>query len=169
MDPNIRFNENTSLVPFIYHKHFYAYSEHMDDLFQEGYAALWKSCTNFDESRGLQFSTYACTAIYRRMYGYVKKVIQKHFFVLSLDGVIAEDGEGNEVYLKDVIPKEQDDSIRYAIQESLQHIPSKDQDIICRIMEGYTQEKIAEIMHVSQSYVSRCLQRFRKILLEELK
>lgn len=35
----------------------------MDDILQSGYEGLWKSCLNFDSTRGLEFSTYAVPMI----------------------------------------------------------------------------------------------------------
>jgi RNA polymerase sigma factor (sigma-70 family) len=51
--------------------HWQAYKFHQpefyEDLVQEGYVALWDAVNNFDESRGVKFSTYATKAIRNRM------------------------------------------------------------------------------------------------------
>jgi RNA polymerase sigma factor (sigma-70 family) len=169
MDPQALFDRNMSLVPFIYSKKFYEYTDHKEDLIQEGYMALWRSCLNFDELKGFKFSTYACTSIYRKMLEYTQLNIQKHSGVVSIDSVIAEDGEGNELYIKDTLSNNREDFNRYAIQEALLRVSERDRSIVCKLMEGYTQNQIAEMHNISQASVSRCLHKFRTILLEEYK
>lgn len=169
MDPNERFNENSSLVPFIYHKKFYKYEGHKEDLLQEGYAALWKCCIGFDEQKGSKFTTYACAAIYYAMLEYVKSCIKKHCMVVSLESVVSESEEGSELRFIDILSVEDTNPTKYAIQESLNRMSTKDRAMICMLMEGKTQNQIAETLSVSQAMVSRRLQKFKQILMEELK
>lgn len=169
MDPNERFNENSSLVPFMYHKKFYEHAGHEEDLLQEGYAALWKCCLGFDEQKGCKFTTYACAAIYRGMLEYVKSCIKKHCMTVSLESVVSESEEGSELRFIDIISVDDNNPTKYAIQESLNRMPKKDRAMICMIMEGKTQNQIAEILSVSQAMVSRRLKKFKQILMEELK
>jgi RNA polymerase sigma factor (sigma-70 family) len=168
MTPEQRFEENMCLVGFVYQRKFHEYSAYQEDLIQEGFLGLWKACLNFDESRGIQFSTYAYTAIERTMMAYIDKFILKHSSVVSLNSVIAEDSEGNQVYLCDSLGTEEDHSIKYAIQDSLSKMSQKDQSILYKLMDGLTQDCIAKACHTSQPTVSRCLAKFRKILSKEM-
>lgn len=168
MDPYVRFDENLSLVKFVYNRKFYFYSNHQEDLLQEGYMALWKSCQSFDENQGIQFCTYAYTSIYRSMLNYVQRTIHKHNSVISLNSVVSEDDEGNVLYLEDTLSENPDNLVKYAIQEALLKISGRDKSIIEKLLEGYTQDQISKHLAISQASVSRCLQKFKNILLEEL-
>ena len=56
---------NIGLVPFTYNK-FFRHScdpELMEDIIQIGYFGLINAVDNFDESRNVKFSAFACTAI----------------------------------------------------------------------------------------------------------
>ena len=52
-----------------------------EDLVQEGRIAVWRSILHFDPGRGYAFSTYAWTAIYRRMWAYVEMAEQSQDYV----------------------------------------------------------------------------------------
>ena len=56
---------NIGLVPFVYNKYFkYSCSpDLMEDIIQIGYFGLINAVDNFDESRNVKFSAFACTAI----------------------------------------------------------------------------------------------------------
>lgn len=57
----IRFRENIRLANHIASKFSEPYDPAVskDDIYQEAYLGLWRACIEFDESRGLKFSTYA--------------------------------------------------------------------------------------------------------------
>lgn len=168
MTPEQRFEEYTSLVAYIYRKRFYNYAAYQEDLIQEGFLGLWKACLNFNELKGVHFSTYAYTAIERTMLTYVMNFIAKHSVEISLNTVIAENNEGDQICISDSLGTEEDHSIKYAIQDSLHKMSPKEQTILHKLMEGLTQDTIAKICHVSQSSVCRCLAKFRKILSKEM-
>lgn len=168
MTPEQRFEENTRLVAFVYHHKFHDYSAYKEDIIQEGFLGLWKACMHFDDSRGTQFSTYAYKSIERTMLTYVAKFILKHSSVISLNAVIAENSEGDQILVSDLLAIEEDHSIKYAIQDSLSKMSKKEQSILQGLMKGLTQDRIAEICHTSQPTVCRCLAKFRKILSKEM-
>lgn len=172
MDPNKRFEENMSLVGFIFQKHFKnpEYAKHHDDLMQEGYIALWRSCCQFNESLGFQFSTYAGNAIRYAMQNYLKKENKVCDRLVSIDTVIAEDGEGSEICLIDtlfVMPE--DRSIENLVEFCISLMEEFDQHVVRVLLENHTQIETASICNTSQASVSRCLAKLRKIILEELK
>lgn len=163
-----RFEENSSLVGYIYHRNFSEYSTYQEDLFQEGYMGLWKACVTFDETKSVQFSTYACTCIKRTMLTYIQRFILKHTNNISFDSIVSEDGEGRQLYLSDVIGLDDDPTERCFVDDCIQKLPELKKTIIQKLIEGYTQDEVAELLHISQTSVCRCLNQFRKILLEEL-
>ena len=172
MTPEQRFEENMPLVGFVMQKHFKSQlgTPNHDDLMQEGFIALWRACQTFDETLGCQLSTYAVKAILYAMAGYLKRESRVQERVISMDTVIAEDGEGSEVCLIDtlfVLPE--DKSIENLIEFCIGLLKTVDQKIIRVLLDHHTQDETAKICNTSQTTVSRCLKRLRKILLEELK
>ena len=160
-----RFQKNCSLVGYVYQKEFAMYESYAADLIQEGNLALWKACKTYDESRGTTFSTFAYAVIRNAMRVYKTRVIEKHSGILSLDSPAGS--ENSEVTLKDILYAAEDNSAKYLIEVCLAKTPAKDQLILKRLMQGYTQEEIAHTYHMAQSTVSKCLNRFKKLLLEE--
>lgn len=172
MDPNKRFEENMPLVGFIFQKHFKSceHTQYHDDMMQEGYIALWRCCCQFNESLGFQFSTYAGNSIRHAMQSYLMKEAKATGKILSIDTVIAEDGEGGEICIVDtlfVLPE--DRSIENLVEFCLGLMGDLDRQVVRVLMEHHTQQETAEICNISQASVSRCLAKFRKIVLEELK
>ena len=172
MDSNKRFEENMSLVGFVLQKHFKSQlgTPNHDDLMQEGFIALWRACQTFNEKLGYQFSTYAAKAIFYAMNNYLTKESKVQERLVSMDTVIAEDGEGSEVCLIDtlfVLPE--DKSIESLIEFCIGLLTTVDQEIIRVLLDHHTQNETAKICNTSQSSVSRCLRRLRKMITEELK
>lgn len=158
------FTENLKLVTYAYHKEFQRYRSYQEDLIQEGYFALWRACLGFDETRGIEFSTYAYKSIKTSMLNYIVRFVEKYKNVVSFEESVPQ-AEGLS-YI-DLLPQEEDNSSKELIQETLMKVSRKDRYIIEQIMSGYTQESIAQKMGTSQSSISRCLQRFRNLLLQE--
>ena len=65
--------DNINLVYSVVNKMCYGlpYKIDMEDLIQEGYMGLIKAAINFDETAGIQFSTYAVTSIRRTVCRYI--------------------------------------------------------------------------------------------------
>lgn len=164
-----RFQSNKSFVPFVYHKWFNNYSSWQEDLFQEGYLALWKACCKFKEDNAMiKFSTYAINSVYFRLLNYCRKFIIKTSNVVSLDAFcVSETPEGDSLYLIDVISDEQDLDTKYLIENCMNQLSDREQKIILDIMAGYGQEEIAKRRHISQSFVSRRLIKFRHLIEKE--
>lgn len=172
MTPEQRFKENTALVGFISQKHFKCYmgTQRHEDIMQEGYLALWRSCCKFDENLGFQFSTYAGNSIRYAMQKFLRKENKAYEKTVSIDTVIAEDGEGSEVCIIDtlfVMPE--DRGTESLVEFCISLLEEFDQQIVRVLLEQHTQQETATICNTSQASVSRCLAKFRKIVLEEMK
>lgn len=71
MTPNQLFQDNQNLVKFCYNKYIKHRSiSDTEDIMQQGMLALWKAALQYDESKGIAFSTYATHYIggYMRQY-----------------------------------------------------------------------------------------------------
>lgn len=158
------FESYIPLVHKIYHKDFTDYPTYREDLLQEGYMGLWRSCIGFKDSLGVKFITYAYRSVKNSMLNYVERFILKHQ-VQSLEAEISED---IQVSLEDLLCEEDNSYEKELIRVCLEKTPLDDKQKIDLIMQGYTQNEIAEMLSTSQTAVSRCLQRFRKELLKEM-
>lgn len=72
----IRFRENIRLAPYIVKKLPIPKNTIIDedDMLQEAYLGLWKSCLEFNEMKDYKFSTYAFPTVY----GYVLKMLREN-------------------------------------------------------------------------------------------
>lgn len=163
-----RFADNVALVGFVFHQKFNSYTSWQDDLIQEGLLALWKSCLNYEDSKGVSFGTYAYVAIYKSMLTYVNRYVDKHCVVTSLDDVISTTTTGEELRLMDVVPVVDDEvDVFYHLKECLRTMSLEDQYIIEKTMQGYTQKEIATQLGIAQSSVCRSLHKFKAVLEKE--
>ena len=164
---------NIGLVPFTYNK-FFRHScdpELMEDIIQIGYFGLINAVDNFDESRNVKFSAFACTAIRQCMV----RGIENLTFALGTrnkkDGSIGEanalpfshfdiqDKLGETVniienkYYKDEDVKLEDmvDKTYIKYRSSLKGF---DLAILERLEKGMKQMDIAKELHLSQKTVS---------------
>ena len=164
---------NIGLVPFTYNK-FFRHScdpELMEDIIQIGYFGLMNAVDNFDESRNVKFSAFACTAIRQCMV----RGIENLTFALGTrnkkDGSIGEanalpfshfdiqDKLGETVniienkYYKDEDVKLEDmvDKTYIKYRNSLKGF---DLAILERLEKGMKQMDIAKELHISQKTVS---------------
>ena len=73
------FNSNIGLVHRVINSNYgwTKASQYKDDVFNEGCIALLHSIDNFDNSKGIQFSTYAYKNIYFFIQMYINKVVQQ--------------------------------------------------------------------------------------------
>lgn len=178
MTPEELFEQNKSLVHFIYSKHF-ALSQEIqswkDDIIQEGLIALWKACKSYDETKGFSFSTLACACIHRAMVTYINRKILKHSSTVSFEEIISEDADGNQIKLGDCIPEIDMEKIEETIsvlKTTLAQCSDKTRQVSELVLQGYKQEEIGLMLNMSQTIVSRNWCKFRekfKICLEELK
>lgn len=73
MTPNQLFQDNQNLVKFCYNKYIKHRSiSDTEDIMQQGMLALWKAALQYDESKGIAFSTYATHYISGYMRQYVR-------------------------------------------------------------------------------------------------
>lgn len=172
MIPEKRFEENMPLVGFVLQKHFKQYlgSSCHEDLMQEGYLALWRSCQKFDEDLGYQFSSYATNSIRYAMLNYLRKENKVREKLVSIYEVVADNGEGEELRIVDtlfVMPE--DGATENLLEYCIRQLEEFDQVIVKVLLKDHTQQETAEICRTSQATVSRCLAKLRKTVLGELK
>lgn len=163
-----RFNENKSVVPYVYNRWFSKCPSYEEDLLQEGYGALWKACCEFTDIGKVKLSTYLINSVYYKMLCYSKRVICKHSHVLSLDStLVSETIEGDSIYLIDTVGKYEDTEAKYLIEICMAKLKPLEKKIITDLCIGFSEQEVADKYGISQATVSRKLIYFRNLIIEE--
>ena len=164
---NCLIERNMRLVAYIAKK-YNAGDKDMDDLISIGTIGLIKGVDSFDESKGIRLATYVSRCIENEIL-MVMRSSRKSARDVYLYDSIGADKEGNEINLMDIIEYEDEDVAERLTKEGhLSRLDSfldsaltpREQEII-RMRYGLhgneekTQREIAQIYHISRSYVSR--------------
>ena len=172
---DILINHNLRLVAHIVKK--YSGAGEADDLISVGAIGLIKAINSFEYDKGTQLSTYAARCIENEILMQLRKTSRVKGEV-SFDEPLSLDGDGNELLLSDIlfteedsVSKELDQSVeKQLLWESIKKLGAREQEImILRFgllgKEEKTQKEVADLMGISQSYISR----IEKKILERLK
>jgi len=170
---------NLRLVVYIARK-FESSGVGVEDLISIGTIGLIKAVNTFCPSRGIKLATYASRCIENEILMFMRKCqSQKH--EVSIDEPLNIDWDGNELLLSDILGTDVDSinrPIEQAIEKSiLLETVAKLGERERRIMqlrfglldgEERTQKEVADIIGISQSYISRLEKRIVKRLKKEL-
>lgn len=148
----------------------------IDDLISIGTIGLIKAVNTFSPEKNIKLATYASRCIENEILMYLRKIASQKM-VVSLDEPLNTDWDGNELMLADVLGSDGDEISR-EIEESdekriliqvIDALPKREKEIIemrfgLGEKEELTQKQVADIMGISQSYISRLEKRIiRKI------
>ena len=139
----------------------------LEDLISLGTIGLIKAINTFKPDKKIKLATYASRCIENEILMYLRKYSNVKTEV-SLDEPLNTDWDGNELLLSDVLGTQddevsrglEDDADRKMLRDSIATLSPREKRIIqLRFgLEGsqeYTQKEVAEIMGISQSYISR--------------
>ena len=157
---------NLRLVVFIARR-FENTGVNLEDLISIGTIGLIKAVNTFKADKKIKLATYASRCIENEILMHIRKISgQKQ--ELSLDEPINTDWDGNELLLSDILGTEgdtvtgplEDDVDNQLLHEALERLPERDRMImILRYGLGgnreKTQKEVADMMGISQSYISR--------------
>lgn len=150
----------------------------LEDLISIGTIGLIKAIGTYRLDKKIRLATYASRCIENEILMHIRKIAPQRAEV-SLNEPINMDGEGNELQLGDILgteedlilrPLEDDVDIR-VLRELLSRLPEREREILQMRygLEGrkeQTQKEVAQILGISQSYISRLekriLQRLKK-------
>ena len=152
----------------------------MEDLISIGTIGLIKAVNTFSPARGIKLATYASRCIENEILMFMRKIqSQKH--EVSIDEPLNIDWDGNELLLSDILGTDADcinRPIEQAIErdillETVNRLGDRERQIMqLRFgLEGgeeRTQKEVADIIGISQSYISRLEKRIVKRLKKEL-
>ena len=152
----------------------------IEDLISVGTIGLIKAVNSFDAEKQIKMATYASRCIENEILMYLRKTSRTKS-EMSLDEPLNVDWEGNVLLLSDVLGTDSD--IIYKDMESaaakdillkcLAKLNEREQEIV-KIPFGIlgvqkkTQKEIADIMGISQSYISRLEKKVMKKLKKEI-
>ena len=157
---------NLRLVVFLAKK-FESSGIDMEDLVSVGTIGLIKAINSFKAEKQIKLATYASRCIENEILMYLRK-LSKRKSELSLDEPLNVDGEGNELLLADILGTDSDAIYthvesqveRQLLEEGLSRLSKREQQIIeMRFgLDGAderTQKEVADLLGISQSYISR--------------
>ena len=156
----------------------------IEDLISIGTIGLMKAINTFKSEKQIKLATYASRCIENEILMYIRKsASQRH--EMSLDEPLNIDWDGNELLLSDLLGTENDyvyrsieeNEDRRIIMRALDNLSPRDRQII-RLRYGLagsdkpneekTQKEVADLLGISQSYISRLEKRIIVRLKEEL-
>ncbi|MBQ7809905.1 MAG: RNA polymerase sporulation sigma factor SigE [Clostridia bacterium] len=171
---------NLRLVVYIAKK-FESPGANVEDLISIGTIGLIKAVNTFSPTRNIKLATYASRCIENEILMFLRKSTQLKNEV-SIDEPLNTDWDGNELLLSDVLGSEPD-SINYDIEKELENnmlidavnrLPDRESLIMEQRygLDGHkehTQKEDADMLGISQSYISRLEKKIIKRLKSDLK
>ena len=153
----------------------------IEDLVSIGTIGLIKAVNTFDPSKKIKLATYASRCIENEILMYLRRN-NKTRAEVSFDEPLNIDWDGNELLLSDVLGSENDSTYKYVEEEidknlldsAMDHLTEREK-IIVQLRFGLrggsekTQKEVADLLGISQSYISRLEKRIIKKLKKEIK
>ncbi len=157
---------NLRLVVYIAKK-FENSGVNIEDLISIGTIGLIKAVNTFKADKNIKLATYASRCIENEILMYLRKINQQKLDI-SLDEPLNVDWDGNELLLSDVLGSdglEINDNVEQEDEKRILHNCMKElsprERLIMNMrfgMDGkkeHTQKEVADILGISQSYISR--------------
>ncbi len=139
----------------------------MDDLVSIGTIGLIKAVSSYDPDKNIKLATFASRCIENEILMHIRKTGRIRT-ELSLDEPLNVDFEGNMLLLSDVLGTDPDcvfsdvegSAEREMLRASFDQLPERERQILSLRFglygkEEMTQKEIADMMGISQSYISR--------------
>ena len=154
----------------------------VEDLISIGTIGLIKAINTYDPKKNIKLATYASRCIENEILMYLRRN-NKTRMEVSIDEPLNVDWDGNELLLSDILGTEEDTIYRDLEQEAerkvlgkaLERLTSREQTIV-RLRFGLgvpggeekTQKEVADVLGISQSYISRLEKKIMQRLKREM-
>ena len=134
-----------------------------EDIVSIGTIGLIKAAITFDTAKNIAFSTYASNCINNEIFMHYRKY-NKYANNISIDEPLANDDEGHELTIADIIPDTKSDFVEKIINREmcinlmsiiLNTLEGKQRIVLLYRIGSITQREIAHKLNISQSYVAR--------------
>ena len=152
----------------------------IEDLISIGTIGLIKAVNSFDPDKNIKLATYASRCIENESLMYLRKCSAQKTEV-SIDEPLNTDWDGNELLLSDILGTDadavsrplEDDAERTMLLHAIETLCERDRRIILlRFGIGgtheATQKEVADLLGISQSYISRLEKRIIAHLRQEM-
>ena len=170
---------NLRLVVFIARR-FENTGINIEDLISIGTIGLIKAVNTFNSGKNIKLATYASRCIENEILMHLRKAGSQRT-ELSIDEPLNTDWGGNELLLSDILGTDEDevcrpledDAERRVLLEAVERLEGREREII-RLRFGldgqreYTQKEVADMLGISQSYISRLEKRILTRLRREM-
>ena len=170
---------NLRLVVYI-SKRFENTGINIEDLISIGTIGLIKAVNTFNSGKKIKLATYASRCIENEILMYLRKISAQRTEV-SFDEPLNTDWDGNELLLSDILGTDEDevsrpledDADRQMLMAAIDCLNERERTIILMRfgLSGsgeYTQKEVADMMGISQSYISRLEKRIIDRLRREM-
>ena len=163
---NILIEHNLRLVVFLAKKYENTTYD-IEDLVSIGSIGLIKGINTYKIDKNIKLATYASRCISNEILMFLRKNKRKKAEV-SLEDALNYDAEGNELHLEDIlgtdadlVPNEYEKQVdKEILSIEIEDLPDRDKEIMTlryglNNTKEYTQKEVAEMLGISQSYISR--------------
>ena len=170
---------NLRLVVYI-SRHFENTGVNIEDLISIGTIGLIKAVNTFNASKNIKLATYASRCIENEILMVLRKTASRRG-ELSFDEPLNTDWDGNELLLSDILGTDgdevsrplEDDAEKRMLREAVSALGEREREIISLrfgLPDGreYTQKEVADLLGISQSYISRLEKKIIERLRREL-
>lgn len=157
---------------------------HIEDLISIGTIGLIKAVGTYRRDKNIKLATYASRCIENEILMHIRKTSNQKTEI-SLDEPINTDWDGNELLLSDILGTDEDMILRpledevdlQLLRQALDKLPQREQNIVTMRygLQGKkerTQKEVADLMGISQSYISRLekriMERLRRDILKQI-
>ena len=154
----------------------------VEDLISIGTIGLIKGINTFDPAKKIKLATYASRCIENEILMYLRKNSKTRFEV-SIDEPLNVDWDGNELLLSDILGTEEDivykdmenEAEIAVLKSALSKLKGREREIIFLrygllpdSKKELTQKEVADLLGISQSYISRLEKKIIKRLKKEI-
>jgi len=153
---------------------------HIEDLISIGTIGLIKAVGTFRADKNIKLATYASRCIENEILMHLRKTNNQKTEI-SFDEPLSTDWDGNELLLSDLLGTD-NDSVMRALEEdvdrtlllqALEKLSEREREIIVMRfglggVQERTQKEVADLMGISQSYISRLEKRIIQRLGREM-
>ena len=139
----------------------------LEDLVSIGTIGLIKGVNTYKLDKNIKLATYASRCIDNEILMYLRKTKKKRTEI-SFEDSLSFDGEGNELHLEDVLGTDpdivtkglEDDLDKTMLYQEVKKLDQRDKEIIelrygLNGKKEMTQKEVADLLGISQSYISR--------------
>lgn len=154
----------------------------VEDLISIGTIGLIKSINTYNPAKNIKLATYASRCIENEILMYLRRT-SKMKMEVSIDEPLNVDWDGNELLLSDILGTEEDiiykdmelEVEKRLLKKAVDKLPVREKKII-ELRYGLksgedkemTQKEVADLMGISQSYISRLEKKIMKRLKKEI-